>query len=123
MREQCLGNFDIGFEPVRLVVREGTGGDFGLNPGPTIYIGINTPKWGLVHESLLHEAAEFVAFRLGVRFTPDLSLSSSHENYFFAFDHKTFSDICAKVTLFTIPSLPLLRTAWETVNSPRKKIK
>lgn len=120
MREQFVGAFNIGFEHVRLVIREGLGGEFLTAPVPTIWIGIQSKDWSLVWESLLHEAIEFVAFRAGVRYNPDNSLSSDHGAYMFIFNHGTFSDICAKVALFTIPALPLLRTAWETYHAPRK---
>jgi hypothetical protein len=120
MREQVVGTFNIGYEGVRLVIREGIGGEFTTNPVPTIWIGIQSSDWSLVWEALLHETTEFVAFRLGARYVPDNSMSSDHGAYFFAYNHSTFSDICAKVALFTIPVLPLLRTAWEAYHNPRK---
>ena len=121
MKDQLLGCFDMGHEHVRLMVREGMGGEFGILPSPTIWVGIQSPNWSLVWETLLHEAFEFVAFRSHVRYNPDSSISSDHGAYFFAFSHSTFSDMTAKVAIFTTPALPMLRTAWEAYHSPRKK--
>lgn len=120
MRDQLIGIYDIGHEPVRLVVREGLGGEFGIYPSPTIWIGIQSPSWSLVWESLLHEAMEFVAFRKHVRYTPDTSMTSDHGAYLFSFNHSEFADIIAKVALFTIPSLPMLKVAHEAYHNPRR---
>lgn len=118
MRDQLIGVYDIGSENVRLVVREGIGGEFGIYPSPTIWIGIQPKNWSLVWESLLHETTEFVAFRMHARYSPDNCMTSDHGAYFFAFNHSTFSDICAKVAIFTVPALPMLRTAWEAYHGP-----
>lgn len=123
MKEQLIGTFNMGFEPVRLIVREGMGGEFATTPAPTIWVGIQSKDWNIVHEALLHETLEFVAFRANARYNPDNNVSSSHESYVFMFPHSVFSDICAKTTLFTVPAVPLLRTAWEAYHSPRRSKK
>jgi hypothetical protein len=123
MREQLVGAFNLGYENVRLVVREGVGGEFVTGPVPTISIGIQAADWSLVYESLYHECHEFAAFRTGSRYTPDNSMSSDHGYYFFAYSHTTFSDICGRVTAFMIPALPVLRQAWQAYHSPRKSTK
>lgn len=121
MRDQLIGTYDIGHERVRLIIREGLGGEFGIYPSPTIWVGIQSPNWILVWESLLHETAEFVAFRMHVRYNPDTCMTSDHGAYFFAFNHSQFADIMAKVALFTVPALPMLKVAHETYHSPRRK--
>lgn len=120
MRDQHIGTYDIGSENVRLIVTGGCGGEFGMYPSPTIWVGIHPSNWNLVWETLLHETAEFAALRLYARYSLDNHMASDHGSYFFAFSHSTFSDICAKVAIFTVPALPMLRTAWEAYHGPRR---
>ena len=121
MKHVLIGSFDLGCEEVGLIVREGVGGEFVTNPRPAISIGIETHDFGLVMEALLHEAFEFVAFRLQVRYSPDGSYSSDHGFYLFSFPHSTFSDIVAKVARFSVPAMPALKASWEAYHNPRKK--
>lgn len=121
MKQLLIGTFDLGCEEVGLVVRDGVGGEFTTSPRSTIFIGIQTHDYGLVMEALLHEAFEFVAFRLQARYSPDGSYSSDHGFYLFSFTHMTFSDIMAKVARFSVAAIPALKPSWETYHSPRKK--
>ena len=115
-----LGSFDIGAENVLLYATTSAGGEFITNPAPSMWIGVGG-DWDLTYQTLLHEAAEFAALRLGARFTPDDDMSADCGAFLFMMDHAKFSNLCGRVGRFMISANPYLRKAWESFHNPRNK--
>ena len=70
-------------------------------------MGIQTHDWSFVVQSLLHEAIEFVAFRLQARLNIDGEVYSRIILPLCSFDHPKFSEICARSSEFIVPALSL----------------
>ncbi len=115
MKPQIVGNYEIGYEYVRLILRDGTGAEFyRLSDDitiPTITLG-SEAKWVGVVARLLHESFELVMDRLGCRFYPTDNLANDSSAYTFVLDHQRFADCCAKVADFVAVALPDLKKAW-----------
>ena len=90
MKPQIIGDYQIGYEYVRLVLRDGTGADFyRLSDDvtiPTIAVGADEANWTRVVTRLFH--------------------------YVSILDHQQFADCCAKVADFVAVALPDLKKAW-----------
>ena len=117
MKPQVVGDYEIGYECVRLVLRDGTGAEFyRLSDDvtlPTIVIGADQAAWRHVVARLLHESFELVYDRLGCRFYPSDDLANNSAAHVFMFDHQRFADCCAKVADFLAAALPDLQKAWK----------
>ena len=116
MKPQIIGDYEIGYEYVRLVLRDGTGADFyRLSDDvtiPTIVVGADEANWTRVVTRLLHESFELVLDRLGCRFYPSGDLAENAAAWVFMLDHQQFADCCAKVADFVAVALPDLKKAW-----------
>lgn len=115
MEQIIIGVYDLGYENVQLVLREGHGGEFYTNPEktlPRIKIGGDYPDWQDIQTVLLHEALEFALTRGGHRFADSQDLSNDLAAFVFHFSHSEFSDCCAKAAEFMTLSYTDLKTAW-----------
>lgn len=117
MKPQVIGNYEIGYEYVQLVLRDGVGAEFyRLSEDitiPTIVVGADDDKWREIVALLLHESFEFVADRLGCRYYPTNDIANNGAAHSFLLDHQQFSDCCAKVADFVAVALPDLQKAWK----------
>ena len=117
MKSQVIGDDEIGYECVRLVLRDGCGAEFyRLSDDvtmPTIVVGADEGNWQHIVARLLHESFELVSDRLGCRFYPSGDLANNSSGYVFVLDHQRFADCCAKVADFLAVALPDLAKAWK----------
>lgn len=115
MRQKIVGVYELGYEQVQLVIREGTGGEFWFLPEtgkvPRMKIGADA-EWKAVVAALLHESFELAMCRKGVRWLPDPNLGNDHASYLFVLTHPQFSDACAMASEYLVASLPDLAKAW-----------
>ena len=125
MKPQIIGDYEIGYEMVQLILRDGDGAEFYRLSGnvtiPTIIVGCGHACWWQVVACLLHEAFELVADRLGCRFYPSHNLANDNSAYLFVLDHQRFADCCAKVADFMTVALPDLAVAWKQRQKTTKK--
>jgi len=110
MKPKLLGDYEIGYESVRLYVREGTGAEFYRQSAdvncPTVYVGLEAPQWHMIVARVLHEVLELTLDRLFCRFYPSRDLSADTGAYVFMLDHRQFSTVCADVAEFLCAALP-----------------
>jgi len=115
MKPQVIGDYEIGYEMVRLVLRDGCGAEFyRLSDDvtlPTIVVGADEAGWTQIIARLLHESFELVLDRLGCRFYPSGDLAQNSSAYTFMLDHQHFADCCARVAEFLAAALPDLERA------------
>ncbi len=116
MKSQIVGDYEIGYEYVQLILRDGVGAEFDRLSDdvtiPTITLGSDEARWVHVVARLLHESFELVMDRLGCRFYPAGNLANDSSAYTFVLDHQRFADCCAKVADFVAVALPDLKKAW-----------
>ena len=114
-KPQVVGDYEIGYECVRLVLRDGDGAEFYLLPDdvtiPKIVVGANG-VWKGVVARLLHESFELVASRTRSRYYPSEDVAQNHAEYLFVMDHQQFADCCTRVAEFMSAALPDLSKAW-----------
>ncbi len=117
MKPQVIGDYEIGFECVRLILRDGDGAEFyRLSDdvtSPTIAIGADNANWRQLVTRLLHESFELISDRLGCRFYPTGDLANNSSAYMLVLDHQRFADCCAKVADFLAVAMPDLQKAWK----------
>ncbi len=117
MKPQVIGDYEIGYEYVRLILRDGVGAEFDLLPDditiPAITVGADG-NWKGIVARLLHESFEFTSVRLGCRFYPSHDLANNSAAYMFMLDHQKYAECCARVADFLVPALPDLSKAWKT---------
>lgn len=115
MKQKTVGTYEVGYECIQLVIREGTGGEFWFLPGdiktPRIKIGVDE-TWLIVRTALLHEIQELILARLKCRFHPFDDLGNAHDSYIFTIDHHNFSDLCYRVSEFLDSCIPDLKKAY-----------
>jgi hypothetical protein len=125
MRQKVLGLYPTGCDHIQLVIREGYGGEFWINPGDIknsrIKIGADYEGWFEIMAILLHEIEELLRQKEGCRYTNDGHLSSDNGNYYFFYDHLTLSNLATKEAIFLSNCLPDLATAWKQWKKDNKK--
>ncbi len=125
MKPQVIGDYEIGYECVHLVLRDGTGAEFyRLSDDvtiPTIVIGADNADWQHIIDRLLHESFELIFDRLGCRFYPSGDLANNDAAWVFIFNHQQFADCCAKVADFLAIALPDLEKAWKARKTRKKQ--
>ncbi len=118
MKPQVIGDYEIGYECVRLLLRDGVGAEFYLLPDdvviPTILVGADEPDWKRIVAMLLHESFELISCRLGCRFYPSSDMANNTAAYVFVLNHQQFADCCAKVADFLAAAMPDVKKAWTT---------
>lgn len=123
MKSQVIGDYEIGYECVRLALRDGTGAEFyRLSDDvtmPTIVIGADDADWRHIVTRLLHESFELIYDRLGCRFYPSGDLANNSSAYIFVLDHQRFADCCAKVADLLAVALPDLAKTWKARQKQR----
>lgn len=116
MKQKIIGVYPIGIIQVQLVLREGVGGEYYTFPETgslsRIKVGADHKQWRDVVGVLLHEAMEFTAMHLALRYAPAPDLSMDNGNYLFVMTHTQFSDVCARAGEFVSCSLPDLGREW-----------
>jgi hypothetical protein len=112
-----LGDFWLGHEKVSLIFDPRTeGASFDLSADIKIHpkehglgrIVIGKDSWRLMVSFLVHEAFEYAACRLHVRFQYSGKQSYDSADYLFAFDHPRFARISTMVGEFMAGALPEL---------------
>ena len=120
MEQIIVGTYDMGWESVEIVLREGTGVEFFLIPetgrGPRIKVGADQNQWSDVVAVLLHECLELEYERAGVRFSPSSELARDHAAYIFVLNHAQFSEAAARVAELLSKVLPDLAKSWKQWN-------
>lgn len=116
-KTKFIGVFELGKEDVRVgVLPEEIGGSlyfFSEKVGPVIEVGIDEEKWSNVWEVLMHEAFEFCACRMGIRFSQTDRFSRSHADYTFIMNHEQMAEVFAMMAPFLCKiQLPLYQ-AWK----------
>lgn len=124
MKQKIVGSYYMGMTQVQIVLREGTGGEFYLNPErghiPRIKIGADQPNWGDVIAILLHEATEMLMTCSHCRYAPAPDYANDHAGYLFVMNHCMFSDVTARVGELLALSLPDLSRAWTKWKKPKR---
>ncbi len=117
MRQKVVGVYEIGYEKIEVVLRDGNGGEFHMlseNSNITrIKIGADYENWRDVLAVFLHETMEFSLDRLKCRYYPSNDLSNSTDRYVFITTHNQFSDACAKVAECAADCVPDLKKIWK----------
>lgn len=117
MKQKIIGVYPIGMSQVQLVLRGGTGGEYYVFPEKgslaRIKVGADQEQWRDVVGVLLHEAFEYTAMHLALRYAPAPDLSKDNGNYLFVMTHTQFSDVCARSGEFISCCLPDLGKAWD----------
>ena len=117
MKQIIVGTYEMGWERVQLVLREGTGGDFWLVPGdinyPRIKIGADQDNWKWLIICLLHEAVELAACRMKCRFKPSEEVAYDEYSYIFVMNHPQFSEIQGLTGEFVASCWDDLAKAWK----------
>lgn len=117
VKQKIFGTYNLGGEPVQVALREGTGGDWETrtqeNRMAILRVSGDDPdNWPGMVGVLLHEAEEFVASRMGLRFRPSPDFSGDNGSYTFLMTHTEYSELTARVGLFMAVCLPDLARAW-----------
>jgi hypothetical protein len=116
LNQVIVGTYEMGYERVQLVLREGLGGEFYLMPGdidcPRIKIGADHGKWGEVLACLLHEAGELSAERQRCRFSRTGEIAQDVHAYLFIMSHPQFSEVQALTAEFVANCWYDLKKAW-----------
>lgn len=120
-----IGAYSLGSESVELFLRDGVGGNFSTRSDSeqqaAIYIGGDEPEWYMVVSAFLHEALEFAAMRMGLRFEPDIDIGRNASGYVFFATHTQFAEQVGRAAQFSAVALPALATAWKKWNQPLRK--
>lgn len=122
---KTVGLYRLSEHNCRLILRPGTGARFEMTPGDkglaTIYIGADEKLFLYLMESLYHEAMEFTAAEMNVRFEHTNLYSFVGDRYYFFFDHRQFSEICARSVCFVDDCQSDLKKAWREWKKPKPK--
>lgn len=130
-KEVLIGNFDMGWQSVTLILRDGSGGEFCCIPDDgvcariVVGAGKNESDWHACFCSLMHEAWEMAMFQADLRYSPSNRTGiASHADYLFVMTHEQFHACCAKVSEFMRPALPALEDGfkkWHKTNKRKTK--
>jgi hypothetical protein len=116
VKQVIVGTYEMGWEHVQLVLREGSGGEFFLVPGdidcPRIKIGADREHWKHLLVVLLHEAGELAAARMKCRYTPTEEVAGDVHSYLFVMTHPQFSEIQGLAAEFVANCWDDLGKAW-----------
>ncbi len=116
MKQVIVGIYELGYERVQLVLRDGKGGEFWHLPGdidnPRIKLGADEREWWLFLANLLHEVGEFAASRVGCRFNPSDQVARDVHAYLFVMTHPQFSEVQAMTADYLSRCYDDLKAAW-----------
>ena len=116
MNQVVIGTYELGYERVELVLREGIGGEFYFIPGdincPRIKIGADQESFWKLISVLYHEVEEFALARLGCRYEPADQVGNDIHSYTFIISHVQFSNMCAMTADYITRCLEDLTNAW-----------
>lgn len=119
MKQKIVGIYEVGYEQIELILREGYGGEFYLIPEPKknklpqIKVGADEKKWKDIVATLIHEIDEYVCMRLQCRYQLSNDINHSHSTYFFHMTHDIFTEKCDRIAEFLVSALPDLEKAWK----------
>lgn len=126
-KEVVIGHFDMGWQSVTLILRDGTGGEFSCIPGDgknaaiTLGAGKKESDWHECFCSLMHEAWEMAMFQSDLRYNPTNRTGiASHADYLFVMTHEQFHACCGKVSEFMRPAIPALVNAFKKWHKTKK---
>ena len=124
LKQTVVGIYEIGYEEVEVVFRDGQGGEFYVYPEKghcaRMKIGADQERWDELVAVLLHEAFELVADRLKCRYRAFNDISRDTGAFTFMFSHSDFSDICAKSAEFMARAMPDASAAWKKWKKEKK---
>lgn len=116
MKQVIVGTYEMGWEHVQLVLREGLGGEFYLIPGdidcPRIKVGADQTHWKHLLVALLHEAGELATTRMKCRFSQAEEVSGDVHSYLFIMTHPQFSEVQGLTAEFVANCWDDLGKAW-----------
>lgn len=119
---KAIGVFDIGCDAVTLFADPVlSGGSFDLR-AKRITVGTGGEWWETLC-TLLHEAMEYAAAQLGVRYLPSVGVSPGHDDYLFVMTHPQFSEVVARAARFAAAADPLLQAERAAIAKKPKKAK
>lgn len=125
MREVFVGTYEMGYQRVRLILRDGTGADWrslsedgGL---PWIKVGADPRKWVEIFRSLMHESLEASAFSCHCRYYQNNDVSDGNDMYLMVMDHGQFGEVSARAAEFISACQNDLSQAWKAWHKPPKK--
>jgi len=112
MWQKVIGSYDSGMLNVQVVAREGTGGEFFMNPQagsiPRIKVGVDYREWLCCVDVLLHECMELFLTLQGKRYTKAPDLAFDNSEYLFSFNHGDLSAcarLCSAMLVQCLPDL------------------
>lgn len=111
---KVIGRYDLGGETVELALRDGRGGNWDTRtPEKKLaLLCIGMDDWPGVVGILLHEAVEFVAAKMGLRYRPSFDYAEDNGSSQFVMTHTQFSEVMMRVGVFLAVCLPDLAAAW-----------
>lgn len=117
LKQVVIGKYELGYEKVQLVLRDGYGGEFYHLPGdidcPRIKVGADHAEWWKVLTALFHEVGELAASRIGCRFSHADEVANDVHAYLFVMTHPQFSEIQGMTADFVARCWNDLKEAWE----------
>ena len=131
MRQKVVGLYQLGWDEVQIVLREGTGAEFFTCPGdgkcPCIKVGVGKKgqpeSWPTVVSAMLHEAMELSLVRLDTRFAHSERAVSCDHDFVFVHTHGQFSEACGRAgecLAACLPDLAKVYNAWH--KKPRRAV-
>lgn len=87
-----VGTYLSGINRIKLILREGQGGEFMIysDREPEIFIGADCEDYAPIIEALLHEIDEFTLLTMGCRYARTDQVSPDSTAYLFAMSHREF---------------------------------
>ena len=125
VKQVIVGIYEMGWEHVQLVLREGRGGEFYIVPGdidcPRIKVGADQDQWSDLLCALLHEAGELALARLKCRYSHTEEVAGDVHSYLFVMTHPQFSEMQGLTAEFVAHCWDDLGKAWNKWGKPKKK--
>jgi hypothetical protein len=126
LEKKVLGKFALGPVMVELETDpNATGGWLSFlyeKKGARISIGTNATGFGRIYDVIMHEALEFAACQVCVRYRPDPDYADSSGGYYFAMNHEQFAEVVARASVFVRNTMWLVDEEYKRTEKLRKQI-
>lgn len=118
MKQKHIGTFGCGFANVEVFTMEGErGGEFYCLPDstspPRIKVGTDYRYFWQAAQVMSHEAFEYLALTMGLRYEPSSKTTHASDTYSFFMNHSDMTQLIADHTYFMTKATPALEKAWK----------
>ncbi|KKN03652.1 hypothetical protein LCGC14_1105560 [marine sediment metagenome] len=125
MKQVIVGVYDLGYQKIQLILREGTGADWQTLPKngdvSQMSIGVDRGIWSQIFRSLMHESLELSIFLCHCRYYQNNDVSDGNDLYMMVMDHGQFGQVSAQAAEFICACQNDLSRAWKAWHRPPKK--